>query len=121
MSFDTTTANTGHISAAGVTVQQHLQRALLWSACRHHVAEFALTHVFDSLNIEASKSPGVTLFLRFRNNFYMLPSSVERHRLSRFGDAEKGNTAQSAFLADCKKEMLLLANSALDFSRDHYQ
>jgi len=51
----------------------------------------------------------------------MLPSSVEWHTLSRFGDAEKGNTAQGVFLADCKKEMLLLANSAHDFSRDDYQ
>lgn len=121
MSFDTTPANTGHISAAGVTVQQRLQRALLWSACRHHVGEVVLTQVFDSLNIEASKSPDVTLFLRFRKNFHKLPSSVKRHTLSRFGDAEKGNTAHSAFVADCRKETLLLADSAFDFNRDDYQ
>jgi len=64
MTFDTTASNTGHVTAACVTIQQRLGRALLWSACRHHVGEVVLSHVFDDLQIETSKSPDVTLFTR---------------------------------------------------------
>jgi len=38
MTFDTTASNTGSVTAACVTIQQQLCRALLWSACRHHVS-----------------------------------------------------------------------------------
>ena len=36
MCFDTTASNTGPVTAACVTIQLKLGRALLWSACRHH-------------------------------------------------------------------------------------
>ena len=35
MAFDTTPANTGHLTAACVAVQNELQRALLWLGCRY--------------------------------------------------------------------------------------
>ena len=76
MTFDMTASNTGHISAACITIQQHLNRALLWSACRHHVGEIILTHVFDDLKIEASRSPNVTLFTKFLKNFDKLPHTT---------------------------------------------
>ena len=69
MVFDTTASNTGHVSAACITIQKALQRPLLWSGCRHHVGEVILTHIFNDLKIEASKSPEVSVFLRFRKNF----------------------------------------------------
>jgi len=75
MTFDTTSANTGHVTAACISVQKKLGRALLWSACRHHIGEIILSHVFDDLKIEASKSPDVTLFKRFRDNFDHLDHS----------------------------------------------
>ena len=62
MTFDTTASNTGHVSAGCIMIQQTLGRALLWSGCRHHVGEVILTHVFNDLKIEASRSPEVTLF-----------------------------------------------------------
>ncbi|KAG8198492.1 hypothetical protein JTE90_017358 [Oedothorax gibbosus] len=62
MAFDTTASNTGHVTAACVTIQKKLGRALLWSACRHHVGEVILSHVFEDLKIEVSRSPDVTLF-----------------------------------------------------------
>ena len=68
MVFDTTASNTGHVSAACITIQQALQRPLVWSGCRHHVDEVILTHIFNDLKIEASKSPEVSVFLRFRKN-----------------------------------------------------
>jgi hypothetical protein len=72
MTFDTTAANTGSVTAACVSIQLKLGRALLWSACRHHVGEIILTHVFQDLQIEAFKSPEVTLFSRFRKNFELV-------------------------------------------------
>lgn len=67
--FDTTSANTGHLTAACIKIQSSLQKPLLWSGCRHHVGELVLKHVFTALNIEASKSPEVSVFKRFRENF----------------------------------------------------
>jgi len=69
MTFDTTASNTGHVSAACITLQQTTGRALLWSACRHHVGEVLLTQVFNDLNIEASRSAEYTVFSRFKKNF----------------------------------------------------
>ena len=59
MCFDTTSSNTGHVTAACVTIQQQLGRALLWCACRHHVGEVVISHVFEKLEIEVSKSQGI--------------------------------------------------------------
>ena len=69
MVFDTTSSNTGCKTAACVTLQMKLNRPLLWYACRHHVGEIVLTHVWDSLRIEASNSPEINLFKRFKENF----------------------------------------------------
>ena len=80
LTFDTTASNTGHITTACVAIQQGLSQVPLWSACRHHVGEVIPSHVFTNLQIEASKSPEVTLFLRFRKNFELLPHEP----LSRF-------------------------------------
>jgi len=54
MTFDTTASNTGHITAACVSVQQATGKALLWTACRHHVGEIILVQVFNDLKIESS-------------------------------------------------------------------
>ena len=69
MCFDTTASNTGHISAACITLQKNMDRALLWSACRHHIGELILNGVFETLKIEVAKSPEVTIFQRFQKNW----------------------------------------------------
>lgn len=98
MTFDTTVSNTGHLTAACVTIQKQLGRALLWSACRHHVGEIILSHVFDDLKIEASRSPDVTLFTRFRRNFSLLNTAAcgDTHvPLSRFNCSLHSEKVQS--------------------------
>ena len=75
--FDTTASNTGHISAACVALQTKLKKALLWCACRHHVGEVILTNIFDSLKIEASKSPKVSIFQRFKANWDTLENGTD--------------------------------------------
>lgn len=121
MTFDTTASNTGHVTAACVSIQQRLGRGLLWSACRHHVGEVVLSHVFDDLQIEASKSPDVTLFTRLRKNFNLL--SVVRsvdERLSRFDSTVCSESAQG-FIGECRDNVLTLAHSELPTRRDDYK
>ena len=73
MTFDTTSSNTGHLTAVCIAIQDKLERALLWSGCRHHIGEVIISHVFNDMKIEASKSPDVTLFTRLRSNWGLVP------------------------------------------------
>ena len=67
--LDTTSVNTGHVTAACICMQEKLQRPLLWCACRHHIGEIMLSRVWDSLKIETSKSHQISIFSRLRQNF----------------------------------------------------
>ena len=69
MVFDTTASNTGTITAACDSTQGELGRPLLWTPCRKHIGEVVVKHIWDDLKIEASKSPNVSLFVRFREVF----------------------------------------------------
>ena len=114
MVFDTTSANTGHKTAGCVAVQETLDRHLLWFACRHHVGEIILTHVWDALNIEVSKKPEVTVFERFQDNFDKLTH----------GDVEGFDFPQiNIDLIDQKNEMIKMAKDLLkqSFVRGDYK
>ena len=41
----------------------------MWIPCRHHIGEVILTHVWDALEIETSKSPDILLFKRMKNHY----------------------------------------------------
>ena len=69
MVFDTTSSNTGHLTAGCVAIQRELGQPLLWLACRHHVGEVILDQVWSDLQIETSKSPQVSVFGRFQTNW----------------------------------------------------
>ncbi|XP_063615336.1 uncharacterized protein LOC134788372 [Penaeus indicus] len=118
MVFDTTASNTGHVTGACVSIQQELGRALLWSACRHHVGETIIRHVFDDLKIEVSKSPDVTVFSRFRKNFELAPHSGNI-KLSKFDMSAYGESAQD-LIQDWRADSLATASSNLQFQRDDY-
>ena len=60
----------GSNEGACIHLLSELGTPLLWFACRQHVGEIILTHVWESLRIEASKSPEVSIFKRYR--FYIL-------------------------------------------------
>ena len=75
MVFDTTNSNTGQLSAACIQIQDRLNKALLWAGCRKHIGEVVLRHVWDDLKIEASKSPNITLFQKFRDSYKAIPYS----------------------------------------------
>jgi hypothetical protein len=72
MVFDTTSSNTGHKTAACIAIQRDLDRHLLWFACRHHVGEVILDHVWNALAIEVSKSPEISIFGRLKNSWNQL-------------------------------------------------
>lgn len=78
MVFDTTATNTGHLSGACIRIQKGLNRALLWSACRHHIGETVLTHVFHDLGIEKSSSPNVSMFKWYQAHFQELPQETSQ-------------------------------------------
>ena len=69
MVYDTTASNTGALTAACVSIQEMLKRPLLWLACRHHVGERIQVHAWDAIKIEQSKSPEISVFARFKDNF----------------------------------------------------
>ena len=72
MVFDTTCSNTGHLSAGCIAVQEKLNRPLLWCACRHHIGELLLSHLWNDLKVEISSGPNICIFTRFRVNFKKL-------------------------------------------------
>ena len=121
MAFDTTGSNTGHVTAACVTIQMRLGRALLWSGCRHHVGEVILTHVFEDLQIETSKSPEVVLFARLRKNFQLLKTHRSAtERLSRFDDNVFSENAKP-FIDICREQFRQIYSSQLSFHRDDFK
>ena len=48
-------------------LEMSLGRQLIYLACRHHMMEIVLEHVFSALLTEQSRSPDITLFLNFRD------------------------------------------------------
>lgn len=73
MVFDTTSSNTGHVTAGCISIQNKLNKALLWHACRHHIGELIVGRVFVDLQIETSKSPDIMIFKKFKESFKNLP------------------------------------------------
>ena len=69
LAFDTTASNTGHKTAACVSLQKKLGRPLLWFACRHHVGEIVLADVWKVLGIEKSSSTKIVLFAKLKENW----------------------------------------------------
>ena len=72
MCFDTTAVNTGAKSGVCLRLEMSLGRQLIYLACRHHMMEIVLEHVFSALLTEQSRSPDITLFLNFRDMWPMI-------------------------------------------------
>ena len=119
MVFDTTASNTGHISAACIKIQESLQRALLWSGCRHHIGEVILTHIFKDLGVEVSKSPEITVFSQFRKNFDLLPHNDDQV-LSPLNSTSFSEEVQ-VMIKQWVDDLLHLLRSELNLKRDDYR
>ncbi len=48
--WDTTANNTGIHEGAATHFEEHLGYAVLWLACRHHMAELHMKHVYDIIS-----------------------------------------------------------------------
>ncbi|KAG0714028.1 hypothetical protein GWK47_014936 [Chionoecetes opilio] len=68
LSFDTTASNSGMLAGACVHLENLLGRSLLWLACRHHVLEVVLEHVFEKC-CGPSTSPEIPTFKRFQSRW----------------------------------------------------
>lgn len=64
MGFDTTTSNTGQNIGACTLLQNKLDRKLIQFACRHHMLEIVLKHVFE-VKLSVTSGPDVPVFNRF--------------------------------------------------------
>lgn len=64
MGFDTTSSYTGQNTGACILLQHKLDRKLIKFACRHHMLEIVLKHVFEVKHSETS-GPEVPIFNRF--------------------------------------------------------
>ena len=69
MVFDTTSSNTGKLTAACISIQNRLERELLWLPCKHHIGERILHHCWQTLEIEPSTSPEISLFVKFKKAY----------------------------------------------------
>ena len=64
--FDTTSSITGREIGACVLVEQHLDKAIAWLACRHHVYEVHMKHVVGAVTGD-TKEPGVKQFKKLKD------------------------------------------------------
>ncbi len=65
--FDTTASNSGEHNGAAKILEELLDRALLWLACRHHIGELHIRHANNSIR---GKPAGKKLF--FYKKKYLL-------------------------------------------------
>ena len=117
MTFDITASNTGHLTAACIAIQDELQRAVLWSGCRHQIGEVILLHVFADLQIETSSSPDLLLFTRLRNKWNLVAHSSDS--ITSFRPADHAAEALKLLTA-MKAEMVNVATEATEFLCDDY-
>ena len=78
-----------------------------------------LSHVFDDLKIEVSKSPEVSLFLRFRKNWDLILHSKDAFWIRL--DVSVYNADAQSVLASCRDAVLDITRSSGKFRRDDYK
>lgn len=66
--FDTTSSNTGVRSGSATFIELELEIAVLWLACRHHIHELHIRHVWNAVGGEA-RSPVEPLLNRFQQEW----------------------------------------------------
>ena len=79
--FDTTSSNTGHEIGACKLLEEYLEKAVLWLACRHHIYELHIKHVVEAVSGN-TKDPGVKLFRRLKAEWNSL--EINYSKLKKF-------------------------------------
>ena len=78
MAFDTTSSNTGLKSGACTLLEDKIGKRLLSFACRHHMFEIVLEHVFSLTLPAASTGPDVQIFKRFQGQWAFIDQTTLR-------------------------------------------
>ncbi|KAL7639231.1 UNVERIFIED_CONTAM: hypothetical protein RMT77_010765 [Armadillidium vulgare] len=108
-----TSSNTGQHTAACVCLQRELDRPLLWFACRRLVGEVMLSNCWDSLNIEASSGPNISIFTRFKNHYLqLLPVNKAAYY---YPELPRATEKEQESLANCFREFLALGSTRGDY------
>ena len=105
MCCDTTNVNTGANNGTCVRLEKELRRKLLWLACRHHIFELPLRAIFEEQMHVLTKSPEVSIFKKFREEWKNLDKSNFKSGM------EDDIVART--LADKRQEILLFAHNQL--------
>jgi hypothetical protein len=66
--FDTTATNTGRLQGTAVAVEKHLDKKLLYLACRHHCHELMLKDVWETL-FGKDQGPSYTAFKELKTTW----------------------------------------------------
>ena len=121
MTFDATASNTGHVSAACISLQQRMCRAPLWSACLQYVGEVILSEVFNALNIEALKPGGYMVFSRFKKHFHEVPHG-SYETLSYLDNCSVASDAQAlSMIAEWLEKTVGLAEALVEHQLEDYK
>jgi len=79
LSFDTTPVNTGIHIGACTLIEEGLRRDLMYFACRHHIYEVVLSHVFK-YSYGPSTGPDILVFKRFQEQWNSInPKEVQAY------------------------------------------
>ena len=103
--FDTTSSNTGSEIGACKLLEDYLEKAVLWLACRHHIYELHIKHVVEAVT-GMTKDPGVKSFRRLKSEWNSL--RIDYSMLVKFDYEES-----SSWLCD-------QARKVLAWAEDHY-
>ena len=103
--FDTTSSNTGGEIGACKLLEDHLDKPILWLACRHHIYELHIKHVVEAVT-GVTKDPGVKLFRRLKSEWNNLV--IDDSKLVKF-DHKQSNSW-----------LCYQARTVLAWAEDHY-
>ncbi|KAK4024350.1 hypothetical protein OUZ56_009768 [Daphnia magna] len=93
--FDTTASNTGIHRGCATLLEKELGRAIMWLACRHHIYELHVKHVWAAVIGEAN-SPIEPLMKRFQQDWNDLDRGTEGLCLFEWDGDEESDTFQQA-------------------------
>ena len=115
MVFDTTASNSGEHSGACRFLEEWLESAVLWLACRRHIAEL---HLGTAVKLEmgATKDPGMALFRRLRIEWRGLVINYNDLDVTDFSSAPTALQEAAESVLSWAKEQL----ESGTFQRDDY-
>ena len=116
MVFDTTASNSGEHSKACRFLEEWLESAVLWLACRRHISEL---HLGTAVKLEmgATTDPGMALFHRLRIEWRGLVINYNDLDVTDFSSAPKALQEAAESVLSWAKEQLECGT----FQRDDYK